>query len=133
MDKEGIHPDPDKIKAVSEFPVPASLTEVRSFLGFGSYYRRFVKNFASLAASLHDLLKKDKEFKWTDAQEISFRRLKKELISEPVLGHFDENAPTQIHTDASGYGIGTVLVQIQEARERPIAYASRTLTGPEKN
>ncbi|GBL90876.1 Retrovirus-related Pol polyprotein from transposon 412 [Araneus ventricosus] len=70
---------------------------------------------------------------WTELQEEAFGDLKSALISEPILSLFDETAPTELHTDASGYGIGAVLVQQQDGRERVIAYASRTLTKPETN
>ncbi|GBN43808.1 Retrovirus-related Pol polyprotein from transposon 412, partial [Araneus ventricosus] len=70
---------------------------------------------------------------WTELQEEAFSDLKSALISEPILSLFDETAPTELHTDASGYGIGAVLVQQQDGKERVIAYASRTLTKPETN
>ncbi|UYV72119.1 hypothetical protein LAZ67_9001873 [Cordylochernes scorpioides] len=133
VDANGIHPDPDKVEAVSKFPRPKNISELRSFLGLCSYYRRFIENFADKARSLHDLLKTEKQFYWDAAQEKAFEVLKTALISEPVLGHFDESADTHLHTDASGHGIGAVLLQIQGGKERPIAYASRSLTKAENN
>ncbi|UYV66976.1 hypothetical protein LAZ67_4003508, partial [Cordylochernes scorpioides] len=133
VDANGIHPDPDKVEAVSKFPRPRNIFELRSFLGLCSYYRRFIENFADKARSLHDLLKTEKQFYWDAAQEKAFEVLKTALISEPVLGHFDESADTHLHTDASGHGIGAVLLQIQGGKERPIAYASRSLTKAENN
>ncbi|UYV72103.1 hypothetical protein LAZ67_9001818 [Cordylochernes scorpioides] len=133
VDANGIHPDPDKVEAVSKFPRPRNISELRSFLGLCSYYRRFIENFADKARSLHDLLKTEKQFYWDAAQEKAFEVLKTALISEPVLGHFDESADTHLHTDASGHGIGAVLLQIQGGKERPIAYASRSLTKAENN
>ncbi|UYV65317.1 K02A2.6-like [Cordylochernes scorpioides] len=129
VDVNGIHPDPDK--AVSKFPRPRNISELRSFLGLCFYYRRFIENFADKARSLHDLLKNEKQFYWDAAQEKAFEVLKPALVSEPVLGHFDESADTHLHTDASGHGIGAVLLQIQGGKERPIAYASRSLTKAE--
>ncbi|UYV70144.1 K02A2.6-like, partial [Cordylochernes scorpioides] len=114
VDANGIHPDPDKVEAVSKFPRPRNISELRSFLGLCSYYRRFIENFADKARSLHDLLKTEKQFYWDAAQEKAFEVLKTALISEPVLGHFDESADTHLHTDASGHGIGAVFLQIQE-------------------
>ncbi|GBM58756.1 Transposon Ty3-I Gag-Pol polyprotein [Araneus ventricosus] len=127
---EGIKPDPDKIKAVQDFPTPK---DVESFLGLCSYYRRFIKDFCHRARPLQVLLKNNSKFMWTKLQEKAFGDLKSALISEPILSLFDETAPTELHTDASGYGIGAVLVQQQDGRERVIAYASRTLTKPETN
>ncbi|UYV77021.1 hypothetical protein LAZ67_14002906 [Cordylochernes scorpioides] len=133
VDANGIHPDPDKVEAVSKFPRPRNISELKSFLGLCSYYRRFIENFADKARSLHDLLKTEKQFYWDAAQEKAFEVLKTALISEPVLGHFDESADTHLHTDASGHGIGAVLLQIQGGKEWPIAYASRSLTKAENN
>ncbi|UYV76764.1 hypothetical protein LAZ67_14001975 [Cordylochernes scorpioides] len=130
---DGICLDPEKIRAVRDFPRPKSLKEVRSFLGLSSYYRRFIPNYAHMAQPLNALLKKDSVFSWNIEERHAFEALKSALISEPVLGHFDHSSPTEIHTDASNYGIGAVLVQIQKGKERAIAYASRTLNKAERN
>ncbi|GBN89726.1 Retrovirus-related Pol polyprotein from transposon 412 [Araneus ventricosus] len=87
----------------------------------------------SKAEPLHLLLKGDAKFHWCLKEVEAFNNLKKALTSYPVLGIYDENSPTEIHTDVSGYGIGAVLVQIQNEAEKVIAYASRTLTKAEKN
>ncbi|UYV84941.1 hypothetical protein LAZ67_X004064, partial [Cordylochernes scorpioides] len=133
IDGDGIYPDPDKVEAVRNFLRPKNVSEVRSFLGLCSYYRRFIKSFADITGPLNELLKKGKQFSWNDRQEDSFNNLKSALTSEPVLGHFDEAAPIYVHTDASGFGIGSVLVQLRDGCEQPIAYASRTLSKSEKN
>ncbi|UYV64864.1 hypothetical protein LAZ67_3002201, partial [Cordylochernes scorpioides] len=113
VDKDGIRPDDDKIKAVSQFPIPKNLQQLRSFLGLSSYYRRFIKNYADIARPLNSLLSKGTKFQWNTDQERAFQKLKNALTSKPVLGHFDDDAPTELHTDASGYGIGAVLAQKQ--------------------
>ncbi|UYV67951.1 hypothetical protein LAZ67_5002588, partial [Cordylochernes scorpioides] len=133
IDGDRIYPDPDKVEAVRNFPRPKNVSEVRSFLGLCSYYRRFIKSFADITGPLNELLKKGKQFSWNDRQEDSFDNLKSALTSEPVLGHFDEAAPIYVHTDASGSGISSVLVQLRDGCEQPIAYASRTLSKSEKN
>ncbi|UYV73254.1 hypothetical protein LAZ67_10002363, partial [Cordylochernes scorpioides] len=130
---DGICLDPEKIRAVRDFPRPKSLKEVRSFLGLSSYYRRFIPNYAHIAQPLNALLKKDSVFSWNIEERHAFEALKSALISEPVLGHFDHSSPTEIHTDARNYGIGAVLAQIQKGKERAIAYASRTLNKAERN
>ncbi|UYV61797.1 K02A2.6-like, partial [Cordylochernes scorpioides] len=132
VDGEGVHPDPGKVDAMSKFPTPKSLTDVRSFIGMCSYYRRFIKNFAQKAEPLHRLLRKDTRFEWGPDQRQAYESLKLALASEPVLAHFDEKDATELHTDASGFGIGAVLVQVQGGSEKPIGYASRTLSTAEK-
>ncbi|UYV62954.1 hypothetical protein LAZ67_2002611 [Cordylochernes scorpioides] len=109
IDGDGIYPDPDKVEAVINFPRPENVSEVRSLLGLCSYYRRFIKNFAYIAGALNELLRMGGRFIWTDSQESSFNQLKSALTSEPVLGHFDETAPIYVHTDSSGYGVGSVF------------------------
>ncbi|GFT66693.1 retrovirus-related Pol polyprotein from transposon 17.6 [Trichonephila clavipes] len=95
--------------------------------------KRFIKGFCYLAEPLQSLLKSGVEFHWGPEEVEAFNSLKKTLTSDRVLGMYDERASTEIHTDASGYGIGAVLVQIQNNVEKVIAYASRTLTKAEKN
>ncbi|GFW76920.1 hypothetical protein TNCV_2030251 [Trichonephila clavipes] len=95
--------------------------------------KRFIKGFCYLAEPLQSLLKSGVEFHWGPEEVEAFNSLKKALTSDPVLGMYDERASTEIHPDASGYGIGAVLVQIQNNVEKVIAYASRTLTKAEKN
>ncbi|GFW63671.1 retrovirus-related Pol polyprotein from transposon 17.6 [Trichonephila clavipes] len=133
VSSNGVRPDPDKIKAVRNFPNPKNIRDIRSFLGLCSYFRRFIKGFCYLAEPLQSLLKSGVEFHWGPEEVEAFNSLKKALTSDPVLGMYDERASTEIHTDASGYGIGAVLVQIQNNVEKVIAYASRTLTKAEKN
>ncbi|GFT31965.1 hypothetical protein TNCV_3468261 [Trichonephila clavipes] len=133
ISSNGVRPDPDKIKAVRNFPTPKNIHDIRSFLGLCSYFRRFIKGFCYLAEPLQSLLKSGVEFHWGPEEVEAFNSLKKALTSDPVLGMYDERASTEIHTDASGYGIGAVLVQIQNNVEKVIAYASRTLTKAEKN
>ncbi|GFW10876.1 retrovirus-related Pol polyprotein from transposon 17.6 [Trichonephila clavipes] len=102
-------------------------------LGHHPLCSRFIKCFCYLAEPLQSLLKSGVEFHWGPEEVEAFHSLKKALTSDPVLGMYDERASIEIHTDASGYGIGAVLVQIQNNVEKVIAYASRTLTKAEKN
>ncbi|UYV82146.1 hypothetical protein LAZ67_21001132 [Cordylochernes scorpioides] len=122
VNENGIRPDQEKIRAVRDFATPRSLKEVRSFLGLSSYYRRFIPNYAH----------KDSAFNWNQEEQKAFEALKSALIFEPALGHFNHSSPTEIHTDASNYAIGAVLVQKQKGKERAISYAYRTLNKAEK-
>ena len=134
VDAEGIHTLDSKIKAVNNFPTPTTTENVRSFLGLCGYYRAFIKGFSSLAAPLNSLLKKDTPFHWDAAQENSFMKLKFALTHAPVLVFPDYTKPFIIYTDASGTGLGAVVMQQdEEGKNRAIAYASRTLSPAEHN
>ncbi|GFQ85115.1 retrovirus-related Pol polyprotein from transposon 297 [Trichonephila clavata] len=87
-DKDGIRPDPGKVEDVRESPTPQTVSQVRSFLGICSYYRRFVHNFADISRPLHELLKQDVKFVWKDEHKSAFIRLKSQLMRYPVLGFF---------------------------------------------
>lgn len=110
---------------MQQWPVPQSVKDSRSFLGLAGYYRRFVKHFSIIARPLTDLLKKGTPFHWTDQQAQSFAALKSALTSAPVLVLPDFKKPFCIETDASGTGVGVVLMQ----GGRPLAFLSKTL-GP---
>ena len=82
---EGIAVDPSKVEAVTEWKAPTSVGEIRSFLGLAGYYRRFIENFSKIAKPMTELLKKDTKFNWTEECEASFQKLKKRLVTAPVL------------------------------------------------
>lgn len=141
----GVSTDPDKISAVREWPVPSTLKELRSFLGFCSYYRRFIEGFSQIAGPLHDVVnvclratssvKAAQVFKssWSSQCQTAFGHLKDKLTSAPTLGYADFTLPFVIETDASNLGLGAVLYQHQKSKKAVIAYASRRLRGAEKN
>ncbi|UYV66605.1 hypothetical protein LAZ67_4002285 [Cordylochernes scorpioides] len=131
--KHGIKPAEHNIKAVRNFPRPKKVKEVQSFLGMCSYYRKFIKDFSKIADPLTNLIKKGVSFTWTERQEEAFQTLKTALLSPPILGHFNPNAPTYVHTDASNIGIGATLVQDIGGEEKVISYLSRTLSKAEQN
>ena len=132
VDSTGISPDPNKIASIRNTEPPENLKQLRSFLGLCSYYRRFIKNFSKIAEPLNNLMKKDVEFDWRWEQRSAFNELKQRLCSAPILGHFDENLPIVLSTDACDAGIGGVLGQTVEGRENIIACCSRTLNQHER-
>ena len=125
----GVAVDPQKIKAVSEWPRPTNVTEVRSFLGLAGYYRRFVEDFSRIAQPLTNLMKKTVRFQWNDKCERAFEELKKRLTTAPVLTLPVDGVEFEVYSDASKEGLGCVLMQ----QRKVIAYASRQLKNHEKN
>ena len=130
----GIHPNPNRVKAVREFPVPQSVREVRQFLGVASYYRRFIRGFAKTAQPLHALTQKGAPFEWTQSCQNAFEELKSHLTESPLLAYPDFDKSFILETDASVKGLGAVLSQVQaDGRPHPVAYASRALSPQEKH
>lgn len=128
----GIGVDPTKCVAFQAARAPLNLNQLRSFLGLASYYRRFVKNFAHIAAPLNSLLKKNINWTWGEAQHRAFDSLKEALTNPPVLAHPHFDRPFIVYTDASDVALGAVLAQEYKGLERPIAYLSRALSDAEK-
>ena len=133
VSEEGVATDPAKVEAVRTWPVPETLTEVRSFLGLAGYYRAFVPDFATLAKPLSTLADKGRAFVWTEECREAFDGLKDLLTKSPILGYPADEGQIILDTDASDRGLGAVLSQTQEGREVVLSYASRTLTRPERN
>ena len=102
--------DPAKIKAVSKWPAPTNVMEIRSFLGLAGYYQRFIEEFSSLVASLTALTKKGKKYEWTENCEESFQELKRRLTSAPILTIPNGEKGFVIYSDASKIGLGAVLM-----------------------
>ena len=130
---DGVKTDSTKTSAVADWPVPENEKELRSFLGLCTYYRRFVKDFATIAAPLHALTKQGHKFVWTPQCQAAFDDLKQALILTPVLRYPDPNKTFILDTDASSCGIGSVLSQVHDGVEHVVAYYSRSLTSPERN
>ncbi|KAL5570640.1 hypothetical protein UlMin_027215 [Ulmus minor] len=129
ISKDGVSVDPSKVEAVSNWPRPTTVTEIRSFLGMAGYYRSFVEGFSRIAGPLTTLTRKNVRFTWTENCEKSFQELKKRLTTAPVLAIPSGNDGFVIYSDASKMGLGAVLMQ----HGRVIAYASRQLKDYEKN
>ena len=126
---QGIEVDGAKIDAIRSWPTPQTITQVRSFLGLAGFYRRFVRDFSTIAAPLHELTKKGVSFHWGPAQDQAFDTLKARLTSAPLLQLPDFGKTFELECDASGVGIGGLLMQ----GGKPVAYFSEKLNGPTLN
>ena len=138
VSSKGIETDPKKIEAVKNWTTPKTVTDVRSFLGFTNYYRRFIKNYAKVARPLNILIsgenatKKKKLVKWDIECQFAFDRLKELCTMTPILAYAYYKKEFQLHTNASELGLGGVLYQRDnEGVLRVIAYASRSLSNTE--
>ena len=128
---DGIKPNTENTRAITDAPRPNNATELKHFLGLCSYYLRYLKDFATLAEPLRQLTKEKSEFVWSSSQQKAFEEIKRRIVSAPVMAIFDEKCPTIVTTDASNIGLGAILSQIQNGQEKVIAYASRKLTKTE--
>ena len=131
---DGVHTTEEKVRAVVDAPTPQDVTQLKSYLGLLTYYHRFLPNLSTEAAPLYLLLKDGQKWEWTSSQEQVFQKTKQMLVDAPVLAHYDAQAPLVVSADASPYGVGAVLSIVDDqGRERPVAYASRSLAPAEKN
>jgi hypothetical protein len=142
ISKKGVHTCPDKLEAIEKVPVPRNTTELRSFLGLVMYYAKFIPNISSLLAPLYRLLRKDVRFCWDESCDQAFNLVKDKLVSSEVLAHYSPEWPLVLTTDASSVGVGAVISHLisegahdkdsEGFRERPVAYASRSLNKAER-
>ena len=131
--EEGLLPDPSLLAAIREIPPPTTATEVHSFLGLASYYRHYVKGFAAIAAHLHALTWKDAVFHWSEDCQKAFDQLKTLLTTSPITAFPDFSQAFRLYTDASTAGLGAILAQVRDGKERIICCASRALNKAEKS
>ena len=134
VSENGVATDPDKVKIVKEYPPPTKVSEVRSFLGFVGYYRKYIKDFCKIAEPLTNLTRKEVHFVWDEKCKTAFETLKQKLQEPPILAYprFD-GTEFILQTDASGVGLGFILAQNQDGKERVISYGGRALHKGEKN
>lgn len=132
LTKDGLRPNNDKIQVVLDYPIPETQTDIKRFLGFIGYYRRFIKDFSKITQPLTACLKKGKNVEITEKYKEAFQKCKELLVNAPILQYPDMSKPFILTTDASEVAIGAVLSQGTIGADRPVAYASRTLTDTEK-
>ena len=131
---EGIKMEKEKVKGVLEWPTPKSVKDVQKFLGLANYYHWFIKGFAMVARPLHDTVKKDKKWEWTERQEEAFKELKKRFTEEPVLVAPDIDKKMRMEVDTSDYAMGGVLsMECGDGLWRPVAFLSKSLNETERN
>jgi transposase InsO family protein len=126
--------DPVKLEGVRTWPTPKTVREVRGFLGFTGFYRRFIRTYSDLARPLNDLLKKDKSWKWGSEQQKSFESIRDQILKSPILVFPDFDKQKMIETDSSTYASGGVLNQLEDdGKWHPVAFLSKGLTPAERN
>ena len=131
---EGIKMKKEKVKDVLEWPTPKCVKDVQKFLGLANYYHQFIEGFTSVARLLHDMVKKDKKWEWTEKQKKVFKKLKKRFTEEPVLAAPDLDKKMRMEVDVSDYVIGGVLsMDCGDELWRPVAFLSKSLNETERN
>ncbi len=134
IDANGLHATDSKLRAIREAPQPRNVQELRAFLGLVNYYGRFIPNRASLTKPLTRLLYKDSPWQWTRECSDVFNNVKDVLVSSNCVTHYNPSLPLRLAADASAYGLGAVISHVmKDGQERPIAFASRSLSKSEQN
>ena len=131
---EGIKMEEEKVKGVMEWPTLKCIKDVQKFLDLVNYYRQFIEGFASIARPLHDMVKKDKKWDWTERQEKAFRELKEQFTKKPVLAAPDLDIKLRVEVDTLDYATGGVLsIECEDGLWRPVAFLSKSLNKIERN
>ena len=126
--------DPTKLEGISKWPTPSTVKQVRSFLGFGNFYRRFIGHYSEIAKPLNDLTKKDQPWDWTEKHEEAFQKLKEEFAKEPVLLMPDPSKPFTIESDAFKWATGAVLRQKDiNGNYHPCGFISHSFDATQRN
>ena len=121
------------MRAIHEAPAPTNVKELQAFLGMLNYYACYLANLSTVLAPLHELLSKDCKCTWEKRQVEALNQAKGMLNSSDLLVHYDPSKEFVLSCDASPYGLGAVLSHIIDGKEKPISYASRTLSSAERN
>ncbi|KAL5503369.1 hypothetical protein EMCRGX_G010306 [Ephydatia muelleri] len=130
---KGVQADPEKIKAITSYPVPSDIKELRQFLGLSNYYRRFIEHYSDITEPLHKLTRKSgSSYQWTEQCDSAFRVLKQRLTTPPILAYPNFSNPFVLATDASGIALGGILSQTTDGKEQVIAYWSRQMNNAER-
>jgi len=131
---DGIKMEEEKVKGILEWLTPKCVKDVQKFLGLANYYRRFIKGFVSVVRPLHDMVKKDKKWDWTERQEKAFKKLKEWFTKELVLAVPDIDKKMRMEVDASDYAMGEVLsMECEDGLWRPVAFLSKSLNETKRN
>lgn len=132
--KDGeVRPSPEKVNAVAKYPAPVNTKQVQSFIGLTSYFRKYIKGYASIARPLTELMRKDAEFVFDKEQQDAFNTLKRKLVNDPVLKIFNPILPTELHTDASRQALAAILMQKHTGGElHPVHYMSKRTNEAER-
>ena len=131
---EEIKMEEEKVKGVLDWPRPKYVKNVQKFLELVNYHHQFIQGFASIARPLHDMVKKDQKWKWTEKQEEAFKELKEKFTKEPVLAAPDLDKKMRMEVDASDYTMGRVLLmEYEDGKWRLVAFLSKSLNKTERN
>ena len=134
VDRNGLHQNTDKVKAITEARRPTNVSQVKSFTGMVNYYHKFLPNIASVFFPLHELTQKGKKFHWSEGCQKAFDKAKQLVASNKLLTHYGPELPVVVQADASQYGLGAVMSHIMpNGLEKPILFLSRSLTKSERN
>ena len=133
IDSEGLHPTDEKLKAVQLAPEPTSVSELKAYLGFLTYYGRFLPHLSLVLEPLYTLLHKNTSWRWTTTEQESYKQSKNLVLSSKELVHFNPKLPFVLACDVSAYGMGAVLAhRLFDGFKRPIGFASQTLSQTER-
>lgn len=133
IQNNSVKPVKDNLVSIRNFPVPKTQKNVRQFLGKINFYHEYIPRSAIILDPLHNLLRKDQKFYWSEECQIAFDKIKSLLCSQPILEIFDQDLPINIYTDGSLEGVGAILKQVQpDGKEKPVAYFSKKLNGAQK-
>lgn len=133
IQNNSVKPVKDNLISIKSFPIPRTQKNIRQFLGKINFYHEYVPKSAIILDPLHNLLRKNQKFVWSEECQKAFDTIKNLLCSQPVLEIFDQELPINIYTDASLEGVGAILKQLQpDGKEKPVAYFSKKLNEAQK-